>query len=549
MRFSLVFFALASAWGFQSAPEVRDLTHSSQVLGGERAYRVALPPSYAGSQKRYPTFYWLFGYQQKMPDFKDAMGEFCAKQQVICVSVGPVDTVGEYPLYVPELVDHIDQTLRTIPDRAHRAISGYGVGGFLALWTAGKFPDLFGSASTLNGYVESPIGPRGFELPFRNDSVLSNYDGLRILPQAQTLEALLEFHAKAFTDPAPKPSPFSHTDVYPNFTVWGWDAASDRTQPGYTVLENVSTRGFRSAVRQSLPDGAPIPEVKLSLASPAKSYPPGSVQSVTYIRLRDGKLRRSTQKADAQGRLAFDLDGDAYEVGIGAEPLLTASGYTFADAPWATVGKPVDLKVKFWNKGAARSATALVKWESPDAGVTFAAATARVFGLAPGESAMVPVTFTADTGLPYVRIVAVEGANRMPLTVPVFPPAEPAPSFQIVDGQIATAYQHGTQPMDVMFGEGNHDGHAAPGESFAVLIPDGQYPRAAELFTNDSCIDTSVRGSDTWSEYLTVHYSLPTIRPECQPGHVVHMLARVLAPNQPARYYAIEFPVWYRNQN
>ena len=129
---------------------------------------------------------------------------------------------------------------------------------------------------------------------------------------ANSLEGLLEFHGKAFADPPAAPVPFSHADV---FMVWSWDVASDRAQPGCTLLENVSARGFRSAVRQWLPDGAPIPGVKLSIGSAPRLYPPGSTQTITYIRLRDGKVRHTTGKADPQGRLAFDLDGDAWEVG------------------------------------------------------------------------------------------------------------------------------------------------------------------------------------------------------------------------------------------
>ncbi len=548
MRVPLVLLALTSAWGVQPAPEVRELTHHSQVLDADRAYRIALPPSYDGSQKRYPVLYWLYGYQQSPPDFKGPLGAFCASHEVIGVAIGPVDTVGKYPLYLPELVDHIDRTLRTVPDRAHRAVSGFGIGGFLALWSAGKHPDLFGGASTLHGYVESPVGPLGFEVAFRNDAVLANYDGVRLLPQAASLEALLDFHAKALGDPPGQPAPFSHTDVYPNFAVWGWDVASNRAQPGYTVLENVSARGFRSAVRESLPEGPAIPAVRLSIASPARTYPAGSVQIVTYIRLRDGKLRRENRKADAEGRLTFDLDGEAYEVGVGSGPVLAASGFEIAGAAWATAGKPVHLRVRFWNKGAARSGTVPLQWESPDEGVKFATASSRLFGLAPGESVTLPITFTAETGLPAVRIVAVDGASRMPLQVPVFPPAEAAAAFQIADGLTVTAWQHGRQPIDMTFGEGNRDSHAAPGETFAILFPDGEYQRPAELFTNDSCVDNSVRGSDTWSEYVTEHYSLPAIRADCQPGHLVHMLARVPVPDAPPRYYAIEFPVWYRTR-
>jgi hypothetical protein len=100
------------------------------------------------------------------------------------------------------------------------------------------------------------------------------------------------------------------------------------------------------------------------------------------------------------------------------------------------------------------------------------------------------------------------------------------------------------------FGEGNRDGHAAPGENFAVLIPDGDALRAAELYTTDSCVDNSLRGSDSWNDYdragASVRYSLHTIRADCAPGHVVHMLARVVIPNHQVRYSAIEFPVWWR---
>ena len=86
-----------------------------------------------------------------------------------------------------------------------------------------------------------------------------------------------------------------------------------------------------------------------------------------------------------------------------------------------------------------------------------------------------------------------------------------------------------------------------------MLLPDGEYLRAAELFTNDACVDNTVRGSDSWADYdhagSSVTYSLPSIRAECPPGHVVHMLARVVvphAPNHQVRYAAVEFPVWWR---
>ena len=134
---------------------------------------------------------------------------------------------------------------------------------------------------------------------------------------ASPLAETLDFHLDAFAHPLPKPAAFSHADPYPNFGVWDWEVVSDRRRPAFTVLENVSRAGFRSTVREWIPAGAALPEVKLSITSP-RLYTPGAVYPVTYIRLRDGKLRRATQKADARGRLSFEIDGDAYEIGIGA---------------------------------------------------------------------------------------------------------------------------------------------------------------------------------------------------------------------------------------
>jgi hypothetical protein len=128
----------------------------------------------------------------------------------------------------------------------------------------------------------------------------------------------------------------------------------------------------------------------------------------------------------------------------------------------------------------------------------------------------------------------------------VYPPADPAVLFQIADGVTVSAWRRGSQQIETIFGEGNRDNHAAPGESFAILFPEGESLRPAELFTADPCVDNGVRASDPLGEHASVKYSLPSIRSECQPGHVVRMLARVVAPGQPPRYWSLEFPVWYR---
>ncbi|MGO9261988.1 MAG: alpha/beta hydrolase-fold protein [Bryobacteraceae bacterium] len=602
MRYLVGFLWLAAAgWGFQAAPAspaasqaaspaatIEERTHPSQVLGGQRSYRVFLPPAYARSQKRYPVIYWLYGYEQPNQEREKEISGYVATHDAIVIYVGPVETFGNYPLYFPELVDHIDHTLRTVADRDHRAVTGYSLGGFLALYTAGKCPDLVGSASSFLGMTESPVGPQGFEVDYRLHELYANYDGVRTRLVADPREPArfyhrrlngiwlyarsnhetvdfdrqrataaipetFDFHMRAFASPLARPAVFSHSDAYPNFTVWGWEAASNRRQPGFTVLDHVSAKGFRCAVREWAPAGATIPQVKLTLAS-ARLYPPESSHQVTYIRLRDGQTRHAVLRADAQGRLNFELNGDAYEVGIAEQAAVTISEAQVEGAAWATAGQPVKLQLRFLNAGAARSATGLVQWESANPGVKFAPASSRLFGLAPGEAAPLAVTVTvADPARAVMRIVAATAGDRIAFDVPLFPPAAPSTDFQIADGRTVTAWRHATERAETVFGEGNRDGQAAPGETFVILLPDGEALRPAEVFSGDACVDTGLRGSDSWDYYdhqlASMPYSVASIRENCEPGHVVHMLARIVTPaagGYQTRYGAIEFPVWWR---
>ena len=558
-------------------------------MGGVRTYRVFFPASYAASQRRYPVVYWLHGYESsaEVEAYSRQISAYVAAHDLLVVDSGPVETTGEFPQYFPELADHIDRTLRTVADRDHRGLSGFSAGGFMAFYLAGKYPDLVSSASSFMGPTEYAVGPKDFDVEYCADDFYANYDGVRtrlvtgtrdfiqfyhrrlnatwvnVKGNHQTEEfdsdhaapevgKTLEFHMHAFASPLPKPTVFTHADAYPNFSVWGWEVTSERRQPGYTMLENISSSGFRSSVREWAPGGTTIPQVKLTVASP-RVYVPASPHPVTVLRLRDGKIEHRMLKADERGRLNVDLDGDAYEVGIGAEAAIAASGFDLTDAAWVTAGQPAHLRVKFWNKGAGRSATLPIRWESSDPNVKFDPPSSRLFGLGSGESASLPVTITvAAPARPLVRIFAVNGASRLPVDVPVFPVAERG-DYKVADGRTVTVWKQGVERTEAPFGEGNGDGYASPGENFAVLLPDGDALRAAELFSTDACVDLSVRASDSWAAFDhtggSAKYTLATIRKECEPGRPVKMLARIILPHPPnhmVRYVAIEFPIWYR---
>jgi S-formylglutathione hydrolase FrmB len=500
-------------------------------------------------------------------------------------NIGPVETYRQFPLYFPEFVHYIDAFYRTIPDREHRATSGLSMGGFMSFWIAGKYPDLVGSASDFMGTSEFVIGPREFPVEYRHTDMYNNYDGVRTRIIMGTRDFIqfyhrrmnqvwdftrpshesevfdsthgtpgmaktLMFHMHAFDDPLPKPTVWSHIDVYPEFSLWGWSVTTDRMKPGFTVLENVSSTGFRSSVREWVPSGRVLAGVRVQIKS-AQLYRPNEEKAVSVIRVRDGEVRRLQEKTDSAGRLRFELDGDQYEVGIGHGPILALAGFRVEEASWAVDTKPILIHMRLLNKGDSISPAMHLHWETPNPGVQLTAPDAVLRPLTPGKSAEVPLTFTvSDPTREIVKLFAVVGRTKLSVEIPTFPPAENASNFRIADGVSSLVYQHAVQKQMLTLGTGNGDGQANAGEQIAILLPYGDAYRAAELFTNDPCVDLTKRVSDYWGDYdhvgASVKYSLPLIRSGCAPGHVIRMLARVQLPNKPnhkIRYAAIEFKV------
>jgi hypothetical protein len=497
-------------------------------------------------------------------------------------NIGPVETERQFPFYFPELVAYIDANYRTFADRNHRATAGLSMGGFMSFWIAGKYPHLVCSASNFMGSSEFVVGTRGLDVEYRHDEMSGNYEGVRTrlvtgtkdfiqfyhrrmnaiwlftAPNHQTqdyefdhgtprMAATLDFHMQAFAKPLPKPEVWNHIDVYQFFDVWGWSVASDRRRPGFTVLKNVSKSGFRSSVREWLPGGPVLPSVKVSITTD-RLYPPRSAQTVTIVRLRDGKVRHAALKADVEGKLSVDLDGEDQEVGISGAGVLALAGYRVEGEPWATVRRPVKIRARFLNKGASALAAQTVHWQTPNPSVGIPEPASRLPALAPGAAAEASFTVNVfDETREIVRLFAVAGGQKLPLDIALFPPAAVTRDFRIADGKSFRVYQHATELQDLELGKGNGNGSANPGETFAILLPDGDGYRAAELFTNDACVDDPARESDYWGAYdhvgASAKYSLPVIRPDCAPGHVIRMLARVQMPNKPnhtMRYAVID---------
>jgi hypothetical protein len=500
-------------------------------------------------------------------------------------NISPVETERQFPLYFPELVAYIDSHYRTIADREHRATAGLSMGGFMSFWVAGKYPHLVGSASNFMGSPEFTVGPSGFPAEYRHEEMHGNYEGVRTRIVTGTEDFIrfyharmgaiwdftrpfhetatfisehgtphmgetLDFHMRAFSDPLPRPEVWSHIDVYPDFSVWGWDVHSDRREPGFTVLENVSRNGFASSVREWVPSGTVMQGVKLSITTD-KLYPPNEPQTITLIRRRGGPVERKTANADADGRLHIELGGTLYQVGIGTGAILALGEAFVRNTNLAIAGKPAYLQVRVYNRGTAESKATSIHWEAQNPGVKFGDFTDRIPAIPPGKSLDILLAFTVeDPTREVVKMFAVIGNQRLPLEVPLLPDASPAPTFRIADGREFSVFQQGVKRASLKLGEGNGDGQANPGETLAILVPDGDGWRAAELFSNDPCVDLTKRVSDDWSDYdhvgATSKYSLPTINPSCSAPYTIHMLGRVQWPHAPDHrltYFTVEFPI------
>jgi hypothetical protein len=500
-------------------------------------------------------------------------------------NIGPVETGRQFPLYFPELVHYIDATYRTIADREHRGTSGLSMGGFMSSWVAGKYPDLVSSMSNFMGSSEFVVGPRESPVEYRHEEMHDNYDGSRTrmimgtddfiqfyhrrmnliwdFTQAHHesevfksdhgtpgIAKTMMFHMRAFAAPLPRPAVWNHIDVYPEFSVWGWEVATDRKEPGFTVLENVSSAGFRSCVRTWVPGGKALAGVHVRITTPA-AYRPSQEVAVTVIRMRDGEVRRVPEKADAAGRLTIELDGEEYEAAIGSGPRLALAGFAIEGAEWASDAVPVHVRARFLNKGDRAAATMRLRWETANPDVRVDREEFMLPGLAAGKSADVPLTFTVqDPTREVVKLFAVGEGVRTALEIPTFPSTVESDDFRISDGRSSAVYQRGDTIQKLTLGKGNGDGQAHAGERIAILLPDGDAYRAAELFTNDACVDLSERRSDNWGGFdhvgASAKISLALIRDECAPGHRVRVLTRVQLPDKPnhkIQYRAVEFQV------
>jgi pimeloyl-ACP methyl ester carboxylesterase len=547
----MLLFALAAA-------PFSDRTFRSAVFGQDRNYRLFLPSGYEEGTRRYPVIYYFHGHSdrytlERYDDGKDTVpkiARFVAENAVIVVAVDgyvaehytgfyggtPYDVYvdgGTYDFgeYFKELAAHIDGTVRTIPDRRHRATSGLSMGGFMSLYLSARFPDMIGSASAFNPGPEFYAGEKGRRVLWRPKDHVANHTRsmVRLIrasgdyisqyheetrrefarnPEvdfefrqdeyhrhwATSIGETFAFHMRAFSNPAldNTPEKFHHDNAHLRFSVWGWEFSSKGGGSGYTVLRDVSQSGLRIETRRWAPDGPPVDGRAIAVTTPPV-YKAGAAYTLIDAPHRGGEPRRLTLNADASGRLRFEVDGAGRQLsitgpGAGAQPpvlLPVGRGDCFR------VGPNVDtaLPVRIYNPRTEPMKDVNVQLNSEYPTVALSSHRATAPEIPPGASvdlsALFKARFTAGAGdyAPArinVRIAAGMATSTGNIELMIAPDGMAAPlAVEILDGRTATLKvfrQKGNQgggftiDRTVTEGKGNANGVLEPGEEATVWV-------------------------------------------------------------------------------
>ena len=595
-----------------------DSEHYSNVFGEIRHYRIFLPPAYFDNpQKRYPVIYFFHGWSQRYfgssdryADFDkgdenkgDNIANFVSAHDVIVVkadgynrspdekyyvrpyNIGPVETYRQFPLYFPELVEHIDIHYNTIADREHRAISGLSMGGFMTFWIGGKYPHLLSAAGNFCGSPEFVVGPKDFPVEYRHIDMVKNYAGMnlrlhfgdkdfirgyhqdmnRVWPQLMEnyewkiydaqhstcgMGDMFGFLLKTFEHPPARPLKWDHIDVYPKFSVWDYHVSSDRNVPGFTILENVDKRGFGCSVREFLPDGELLSFVNLSVTTPA-AYEKNALYIINDVDTKSLKSFQKNIRSDNQGRLTISMNGSSHEIGINKKedkPNMRIVSVEIRNMNWATHKKDVTLSIKLLNKGLSSGKNISARL-SPTKGNVNVKQDQSVFGnIAANEIQISQTPFTFQVPADSIEIVkfrlAIQDGNKNEwvefLEIPLKKELPEIKDFEIADGKIFTVAKSGNDTETILLGAGNGDGTANPGESIVLLVKDQNKYWRTDLYSLDPYINpfgVSIRKSDNWGAYDHVggsaKYDIPLISSNCPENHVLSFFAEYWLPDYP----------------
>ncbi len=500
-------------------------------------------------------------------------------------NISPVETYRQFPIYFPEFVRYIDSNYRTIPDRNHRAVSGLSMGGFMTFWVGGKYPHLVSAAGNFCGSPEFFNGPKAFPVEYRHTDMYKNYGGMnvrlnygnkdfirayhvdmnkiwtqvmdnyeyKIYEAAHStcgLGEMFEFIMKTFENPPPEPKSWHHIDVYPEFSVWGYNVSSNREVPGFTKLENVNKRGFRCSVREFLPDGELMPYVKLNVTT-TPIYDKNSEYIINDINPAKNQTAQYIIKSDNNGRLKIPLNGYLSEIGINKKddtPNITLALFEIDNMNWAAPLKNVKISVQLLNKGGTKADGVIAELTATRNNAKIIKSKVEFGSINVNEikKSITPFIFYVNADsieIEKFKLVIRDNKNKEWTNffeVPIMIDYPEIINTEIADGKEFTVARAGTSKTSIVLGSGNGDGIANPGESIVILVKDNNTYNRTFLYTSDKYVNPNginLRASDNWSSYDHVggsaKYSVPLISSDCPENHIIEFFTEYWLPSYP----------------
>ena len=490
--------------------------------------------------------------------------------------------------YFPELVNHIDSTYRTFADREHRGVIGFSMGGFMSFYLAGKYPDWVSTAVNMVGSPEFFVGLPGnhtlyqirytfdnlrdvgllfhnrIECPMTglNDEVnrgavwnrLANYEYHKLAGghqvdnpgETKVFESAMRFIVNRFDNPVPLEKSWSHYDLCPEFTLWGYSVKSNKNEPGFLFLRNVSANGFGFYTKKWLPDGPSIKDCKATIST-GPVYQPDVIYKISIYNETKNQLTKYETTADKDRRLHFELNGDGCEIGIAKKQVqagFAVVGYQInSNQKYLRIGEPCEISVNLFNRGEAIPANKKldVELSCADSSVLISSQK-QAISLQTGYQQIKTKPFKiyctkippSDGSPAWLRLKVTTKYDAFRsednFVLPVFYDVTIFSNIEVDDGRLVlTAKNVGNnaRPVtDSIYGSGNGDGAVSPGEKI-MLYEKGHRLR---LFTDDPYVisDDETLVDEVlpavWPDGYTLS-SVVKIAANCPPGHEIEFMA------------------------
>lgn len=490
--------------------------------------------------------------------------------------------------YFPELVNHIDSSYRTFTDRGHRGIIGFSMGGIMSYYLAGKYPDRVSAAVNMVGSTEFFIGlPDNhtlYQLKYTFDNLrdvgilLHNRDscpmtglndevnkgaiwsGLKDYEyhklegghmidnpgETKVFESAMKFICYQFENPTPLEKSWSHYDLCPEFSLWGYTVKSNKHVPGFLFLRNVDVNGFGFYTKKWLPEGPSINDCKVTISTDTL-YEPGTIYKISIYNKKENQLSKLDVAADQHGRLHLDLTGDGSEIGIakkGQQSGFVPIGYQLSQhLKLIRINEHDGISINILNRGGSTGASEKLNviLSCADSSVRISSPI-QTISLQEGQ----PIFKTEPFKIFSDKIPPSDGAPewlRMKVEMdydtlhyedyfllPVFYDVPYFANLKIDDGQVIAATQNqgdfSKSETDSIYGSGNGDGMVAPGEQ--IMLYENNH--RLRLFTDDPyVINADEKLVDEilpaiWPDGYTLS-SVVKIASNCPKGHTIEFMA------------------------